>query len=370
MALLPASADARLTRVPAVTWRWLSVAECVWARAIALMIKSDGQDKQVQDMLRCEALTHLVRAAQCGSTARRAPLVLARRARALWNVGLPMMGSSVPRRALFGFTKAMLGHLADAGERDALAFRVQLFVLLFECYADRAGVGRGPARVHRRSRTCPPTSLQRPLWQWRVVFMSKLGKSVLDGMAKMKESDAVLQARVWATLARAATDRRQQLSAYSKAVDTLEGHFERARLRRRAVERGCSRTSCRSATRPTCSRRRSTCTSTSRRTRLAEAAPAAGGGGGGGGGDARATRGDGASAAGSARRAASRKGLRRRRHQAGGDAADAAVGRAPPPGTAASSKAGSVTATSKSVPRPRARRLVFRPAAAARARVA
>ena len=35
------------------------------------------------------------------------------------------------------------------------------------------------------------------------------------------------QARVWATLARAASDRRQTLSAYAKAVDTLEGHFER-----------------------------------------------------------------------------------------------------------------------------------------------
>ena len=71
-----------------------------------------------------------------------------------------------------------------------------------------------------------PTSLQRPLWQWRVVFMSKLGKSVLDGTAKMKESAAVLA--MWATtLARAATDRRQQLSAFSKAIDTPEGHFER-----------------------------------------------------------------------------------------------------------------------------------------------
>ena len=112
------------------------------------------------------------------------------------------------------------------GEREGLAFRVQLFVLLFECYADRAAWDEG-LRACNDAFAHVPTSLQRPLWQWRVVFMSKLGKSVLDGMAKMKESDAVLQARVWATLARAATDRRQQLSAYSKAVDTLEGHFER-----------------------------------------------------------------------------------------------------------------------------------------------
>ena len=74
-----------------------------------------------------------------------------------------MMGSSVSRRALFGFTKAMLGHLADAGERDALAFRVQLFVLLFECYADRAAWDEG-LRACNDAFAHVPTSLQRSLW--------------------------------------------------------------------------------------------------------------------------------------------------------------------------------------------------------------
>lgn len=36
---------------------------------------------------------------------------------------------------------------------------------------------------------CP--SFQRPLWQWRVVFMSRLGVTALDGLAKTKESDKV-----------------------------------------------------------------------------------------------------------------------------------------------------------------------------------
>merc|ERR1740138_754202 len=57
--------------------------------------------------------------------------------------------------------------------------------------------------------------------------MSKLGRSVQEGLSKMKQSDAVLQARVWATLARASTDPGAQLSAYVKALDTLEGRFER-----------------------------------------------------------------------------------------------------------------------------------------------
>jgi hypothetical protein len=38
-----------------------------------------------------------------------------------------------------------------------------------------------------------PLKLARPLWQWRVVFLSRLGRSALDGLAKMKESDPLLQ---------------------------------------------------------------------------------------------------------------------------------------------------------------------------------
>ena len=32
---------------------------------------------------------------------------------------------------------------------------------------------------------------KRPLWQWRVVFLSRLGVTALDGLAKTKESDKV-----------------------------------------------------------------------------------------------------------------------------------------------------------------------------------
>lgn len=48
----------------------------------------------------------------------------------------------------------------------------------------------------------PIPSHQRPLWQWRVVFMSRQGITALDGLAKTKESDKVLQGKSWCTLAR------------------------------------------------------------------------------------------------------------------------------------------------------------------------
>lgn len=44
---------------------------------------------------------------------------------------------------------------------------------------------------HYISPVCRCLRSQRPLWQWRVVFMSRLGVTALDGLAKTKEADKV-----------------------------------------------------------------------------------------------------------------------------------------------------------------------------------
>lgn len=54
-----------------------------------------------------------------------------------------------------------------------------------------------------------------------MVFLSRLGITSLDGLAKTKESDKVLQGKSWCTLARSASDPKQQLSAYLKALESL-----------------------------------------------------------------------------------------------------------------------------------------------------
>lgn len=59
------------------------------------------------------------------------------------------------------------------------------------------------------------------------MFLSRLGVTALDGLAKTKESDKVLQGKSWCTLARSASDPKQQLSAYLKALESLDGRFER-----------------------------------------------------------------------------------------------------------------------------------------------
>lgn len=56
----------------------------------------------------------------------------------------------------------------------------------------------------RRARSLPLCGcvMQKPLRQWRVAFLSRLGKTAIDGMASTKEADKVLQGKNWCTLAR------------------------------------------------------------------------------------------------------------------------------------------------------------------------
>ena len=212
-------------RVPVNTWRWFSCSENIWGRAIAAMVNEEGQDRPLQDELRRAALKHLVTAARHGGRARKPDLIL-NAALHLWNIALPLTSSTISRKQIFPFVKHALSELSQASVTSNPEFRANLYILLFECYADAEDWNGGLAAVNEAFLTIPPT-FQRPLWQRRVVFMSKLGKGVLDGMQKMKESDPVLQARIWSVLARAASSTKQQMSAYIQAVNSLDGKFER-----------------------------------------------------------------------------------------------------------------------------------------------
>jgi len=221
---LPAQPELR-KRVPVNTWRWYSCAENIWGRAIAAMVNEEGQDRSLQDELRRAALKHLVTAARHSGRARKPDLVLNATLN-LWNIALPLTLSKISRKQIFPFVKHALSEMSHANVTSHSDFRVNLYILLFECYTDAEDWNGGLAAVNEAFMSIP-ASFQRPLWQRRVVFMSKLGKGVLDGMQKMKESDPVLQARIWVILARSASSTKQQMSAYIQAISSLEGKFER-----------------------------------------------------------------------------------------------------------------------------------------------
>ena len=63
-----------------------------------------------------------------------------------------------------------------------------------------------------------PSTHQRPLWEAKMLYYSKLGKNVLSAIANMKETNASLQAKVWVKLARSAANKIDQYAAYQKAI--------------------------------------------------------------------------------------------------------------------------------------------------------
>jgi len=196
------ASPALLSRVPPNVWRWRSVAERLWASAVAAMVSPLEQDKDTMDRLRCASMDHLLAAADCALSAgaRHAVDLCVHAARDVWNTGLPLAGSPASRRALRPYVETVLRSLVKASSlgsgggsssSDGL-LRVQLFALLCECLADVEKWADGLREVNNAF-SHVPSKLARPLWQWRVVFLSRLGRSALDGLAKMKESDPLLQ---------------------------------------------------------------------------------------------------------------------------------------------------------------------------------
>lgn len=54
-----------------------------------------------------------------------------------------------------------------------------------------------------------------------MLYLSKLGKNVLNAISNMKEGNATLQAKVWVKLARSSALEIDQHSGYTKAIELL-----------------------------------------------------------------------------------------------------------------------------------------------------
>jgi hypothetical protein len=96
--------------------------------------------------------------------------------------------------------------------------RQQFFLAMIEGYANMHDWDAALKTV-LEAFTYVSTALQKPLWQWRVITLSKKGKNVLDGIQKLKESDPSLQAQVFGILARASSNVQQQQESYQKAIE-------------------------------------------------------------------------------------------------------------------------------------------------------
>jgi hypothetical protein len=228
-------------------WRWASLCERLMGISISRLIKSDGQDKELQIQLRLASSRHFVLSCQFARNGEKDDIVLSSAIDA-WNVMLQLiedLGHSKiipgsPIASLISLQKSIIESLVacktpeplddnESGEHQDHPIDIvkqQFYLAVIEEYAN-AGDWNSAMSIVNKSFENTPSSLQKPLWKWRVIVMSKKGKSVLDGLQKLKEGDPALQARVYAILARSASKPRHQLDAYVKCIDILKADIQR-----------------------------------------------------------------------------------------------------------------------------------------------
>ncbi|RHY31090.1 hypothetical protein DYB32_003765 [Aphanomyces invadans] len=220
VAPLHASDIPRAFLTPSI-WRWYALAQVVWAQAILqLAADTEAQEKDVKHELEF--------AVRAGNTS-----LVHMAARIMWNGMLGILdvnGTPNPsfRQKLTHDMHNMLDHLT-AVESSQWSFRVDFVCALLDVYEEQQAWEAGLSTVEAAFAVIP-TPAQRPLWRYRVVFMSKLGKSVQDGFAKMKENDVLLQARVSKRIAVSTTDPGAQYKALYRAVKDLTGKVEQAQF--------------------------------------------------------------------------------------------------------------------------------------------
>jgi len=215
-------------------WRWVSVCERYFSSAILQLIQPEGQDLSLQSELRLAALRHLFLSADYAHRAGKEDLVIAAAVEA-WNASIALLdtANSAVRQSLSSLHRQFIDALLklkgkpEGGDAAAVGPLLQNFYLaLIGAFAAGLEWDSALAVVNEAFQSVP-AALQKPLWKWRVVVMSKKGKDVMASLSKLKEGDASLQARVYATLARAASAPQQQLDAYRKTVEILKDDMER-----------------------------------------------------------------------------------------------------------------------------------------------
>lgn len=200
-----------------------SVCERFFGLAVAAIIQPTGQDLSLQSDLRFVALDHFSLACDNANRAHNEQLVVDAATNA-WNISMPLIDMSALRGRLYPIQRQIINNLikckgADPVVRSAVdKLRQQFFLAMIEGFANVYDWDQALKTVLEAFEYVS-APLQKPLWQWRVITLSKKGKNVLDGIQKLKEGDPSLQAQVYGILARASSNPQQQLESYAKAIE-------------------------------------------------------------------------------------------------------------------------------------------------------
>ncbi|KAL4435549.1 hypothetical protein ABPG74_020325 [Tetrahymena malaccensis] len=209
-----------LQGIPSSRLRWYSLAEYLYSENLLRMLNPETQEQKSQEQLLFHALKHAVEGANKGLKAGINSLVLDA-SKLVWNICAKLQDSALNRKALIKPIFSTIFYLKSCKEKSEPDLILLLSQLLFRAALENEEYHLGE-NVADMVFELIPKSMQKPVWEAKMIFMSKQGKNELQAISNMKEADASLQSKVWIRLARASNAIYKQYNAYSKAIEILK----------------------------------------------------------------------------------------------------------------------------------------------------
>jgi len=213
-------------QLPPVRQRWYSVAEHLYGEALVALINPQKQEQTSQEFLLTNALDRFVSAARYGQEIENGDLIIAP-ARAMFNAAIQARNQKVLMRSM----SEMAGMLVRLKDRSDLDFLVIFYKVLLDSVTANEAWEQGESLVEA-AMSLLPASHQKLLWESQMLFLSKQGKNVIGYIARMKENNPLMMAKLWLKLARSSTSEREVRRGYCTAIDILraDGNVELAEV--------------------------------------------------------------------------------------------------------------------------------------------
>ncbi|CAD8135763.1 unnamed protein product [Paramecium octaurelia] len=209
-----------LSTIPASRLRWYSLAEYIYSENLLRMLNTETQETESQESLLFSSLFHAIEAANKGLKAGINSLVLDA-SKQVWNLCARLEESAQNRKHLIKPVYSCLNYLKECKEKSEPDLVLLLAQLLFKSALENEDYKLGEMAADMVFELVPK-NMAKPIWEAKMIFMSKQGKNELQAIVNMKEADASLQAKVWIRLARVSNNLYKQYTAYNKAIELLK----------------------------------------------------------------------------------------------------------------------------------------------------
>lgn len=191
--------EGKKDKIPITRLRWYAVAESLYGESLFNLVDESKQEKDSQDKILLTSVAHFVSGCDI-ATKSGLSYVLIEMCKLMWNTLLPLLDSKHNRNKLIDPMTKVHQNLMELKESSDPDYLVLYYSALFSCISEQKEWNLGE-KIVDEAFTYVPSTHQKVLWESKMLYLSKLGKNVLNAIANMKEGNASLQAMVWVKLA-------------------------------------------------------------------------------------------------------------------------------------------------------------------------